>query len=328
MRSVDDYSMKPELGASDFSLQGSKIWVAGERGMVGSALVRRLASEGCEIISGSRSSVDLTRQGETERWIARNRPDVVVIAAAKVGGIWANANYPVDFLDQNLAIALNVIHAAHMAGVRKLLFLGSTCIYPREAPQPISEDALLTGSLEATNEWYAIAKIAGVKLCQAYRQQFGSDFISAQPTNLYGPNDNYDLTHSHVLPALIAKIHNAKRNADASIVLWGTGRPRREFLHVDDLADALVFLLKRYSGSTPLNIGTGTDITILELAELIGEIVGWKGSFVLDASKPDGTPRKLLDVSRINNLGWRARLSLREGLKLTYKSFLSEVSSR
>jgi GDP-L-fucose synthase len=306
-------------GAVDFDLSGARVWVAGHRGMAGSAVVRRLASERCEILTASHDELDLTRQADTERWVGTARPDVVVIAAAKVGGIYANATAPVDFLEQNLAIALNVIGASHTVGVRKLLFLGSSCIYPKLAPQPISEDALLTGPLEPTNEWYALAKIAGVKLCQAYRLQHGADFISAQPTNLYGPNDNYDPQSSHVLPALIAKIDAAKRRGDRAVTLWGSRTPRREFLHVDDAADAAVFLLRRYSGPTPL--GTGQDIAILDLAKLIAEIVGWEGEFVLDPTKPDGTPRKLLDVSRIHSLGWTARIGLRQGIADAYADF-------
>lgn len=305
-----------------FSLEGARVWVAGHRGMVGSAVVRRLeTSEACTVLTASRQEADLTNQAETERWLQDKRPDVVVLAAAKVGGILANASYPADFLDQNLAIALNVIRAAHAAGVRKLLFLGSTCIYPKLAPQPLNEDALLTGPLEPTNEWYAIAKIAGIKLCQAYRLQHGADFISAQPTNLYGPNDNYDSSSSHVMAALIAKIVQARRAGEDTVTLWGTGTPRREFLHVDDLADACIHLLKHYSGPVPINIGTGTDITIRELAGLIAEAAGWQGRFVLDETKPDGTPRKLVDVTRIGALGWKARIGLKDGIRRTVEDY-------
>ncbi|WP_050783430.1 GDP-L-fucose synthase family protein [Methylobacterium nodulans] len=297
--------------------------------MVGSAVVRRLeAGERCSVLTVSRRDVDLTHQEATERWIKQQRPDVVVLAAAKVGGILANSQYPADFIGQNLAIALNVIRASHAVGVRKLLFLGSTCIYPKFASQPLNEDALLTGPLEPTNEWYAVAKIAGIKLCQAYRLQHGNDFISAQPTNLYGPNDNYDLNSSHVMAALIAKIARAKQDSLDTVTVWGTGEPRREFLHVDDLADAVVFLIKNYSDETSINIGVGDDISIRQLAALIAEIVGWQGRFAFDTSKPDGTPRKLVDVSRLHSLGWKARISLPDGIRQTYRAYQEQMRSR
>jgi len=298
-----------------YPLAGKRIFVAGHRGMVGSALMRRLASEPCELITVPRAELDLRRQDAVEAFMARARPDAVIVAAAKVGGILANDTQPAAFLYDNLMIEANLIHAAHAAGVEKLLFLGSSCIYPKFASQPIREDSLLTGALEPTNEWYAIAKIAGIKLCQAYRRQHGSDFISAMPTNLYGPGDNYDLATSHVLPALMRKAQEAKRAGADRIVIWGTGTPRREFLHVDDLADALVFLLQRYSDETHVNVGSGTDVTIRELAELICRVVGFTGALSFDTSKPDGTPRKLLDVSMLTAMGWRARIGLEEGVR-------------
>jgi len=288
---------------------------------VGSAIVRRLAGEGCEILTAGRGQVDLRRQQPTEDWIAAQRPDAVIVAAATVGGILANATRPADFIYDNLAIETNLIHAAHLARVKKLLFLGSSCIYPKFAPQPMAEEALLTGALEPTNEWYAIAKITGIKLCQAYRKQHGDDFISAMPTNLYGPGDNFDLASSHVVPALIRKIEEARLAGAPQVEIWGSGTPRREFLYVDDLADACVFLLKRYSGHDHVNVGTGTDLTIRELAETIARVVGYRGGFAYDSSKPDGTPRKLLDVSRLAALGWRASTSLAAGLKQSYDWF-------
>jgi len=308
-----------------FRLDGRRIWVAGHRGMVGSAIVRRLATEPCTVLTAGRETVDLCRQAEVEAWLDAERPDAVVVAAARVGGILANSTRPAEFLYDNLAIEANVIHAAWRAGVPKLLFLGSSCIYPRLAPQPITEEALLTGPLEPTNEWYAIAKIAGIKLCQAYRQQYGCDFISLMPTNLYGPGDNFDLTSSHVLPALLSKIDWAKREGLSTVELWGSGQPRREFLHVDDLADAAIFALRHYAGDTPLNVGTGVDVTIRELAETIADVVGFTGSFAYDTSKPDGTPRKLLDVSRLATLGWKARIDLRTGIEQTYDWYKSNV---
>jgi GDP-L-fucose synthase len=302
-----------------FRLSGRRIWVAGHRGMVGAACVRRLASEHCEILIATRDEVDLRRQDETEEWVRTARPDIVIVAAATVGGILANSTRPAEFLYNNLAIEMNAIEAARKAEVAKLLFLGSSCIYPRLADQPMREEALLTGPLEPTNEWYAIAKIAGIKLCQAYRREHGCDFISAMPTNLYGPGDSYDFENSHVVPALIRKIDAAKREGRDTVELWGSGKPRREFLHVDDLADALVHLIKHYSGESHVNVGTGSDVTIAALAETIANVVGWQGRFVYDSSKPDGTPRKLLDVSMLKGLGWQAKIGLEEGLADAYR---------
>jgi len=305
-----------------FDLEGKRIWVAGHRGMVGSAIVRRLASEPCEVLTAGRQEVDLTRQSEVEDYLAQTKPDAIVLAAARVGGILANDSYPVDFLVQNLQIETNIFAAAHANDVGRLLFLGSSCIYPKLAPQPIVEEALLTGPLEPTNEWYSIAKIAGIKLAQAYRKQFGRDYISAMPTNLYGPGDNFDLNSSHVLPALIRKAHEANERGDASITIWGTGSPRREFLHADDCADALVFLLKEYSGAEHVNVGSGADMTILELTQLICELVGFEGRIEHDLSKPDGTPRKLMSADKLRALGWTPNIQLREGIHRTYQWFL------
>jgi GDP-L-fucose synthase len=310
------------VDAVKFPLSGRRVYVAGHGGMAGRALVRRLRSEDCEILTASRADLDLRRQEATERWMAKRRPDVVIVAAARVGGIVANASYPVDFLADNLAIELNLIRASHEVGTKKLLFLGSTCIYPRLAPQPMAEEALLTGPLEATNEWYAVAKIAGVKLCQAYRRQFGADFIAVMPTNLYGPGDNYHPAHSHVVAALIRRFHEAKATSMPSVTVWGTGTPRREFLFVDDFADACIHLLKTYSGDDFVNIGIGEDVTIEAFARLVADIVGYRGHIVYDPSRPDGTPRKLVDVSRLSALGWRARTSLRDGLNAAYADFL------
>jgi len=301
-----------------FPLAGKRVWVAGHRGMVGSALMRRLDGMGCRLLTAGRAQADLRRQGEVEAWMAETRPEAVFVAAATVGGIMANATRPAEFLYDNLMIEANVVEAARRTGVAKLLFLGSSCIYPRLAPQPISEEALLTGPLEPTNEWYAIAKIAGIKLCQSYRRQYGCDFISAMPTNLYGPNDNFDLAQSHVLPALMRKFDDARIAGAPSVEIWGTGTPRREFLYVDDLADAAVFLMERYSGDVPHNVGTGSDVTIRELAETVADVVGFRGELLFDTAKPDGTPRKLLNVERLNGLGWRARIGLREGIEQTY----------
>ena len=308
-----------------FDLARRRVWIAGHNGMVGSALVRRLAREDCEIVTVDRAAVDLRRTAEVEAWIGETRPDVVVMAAARVGGILANDSYPADFIYDNLMIEANVIDAAHRFDVAKLLFLGSSCIYPKHAPQPMAESAMLTGPLEPTNQWYAVAKIAGIKLCQAYRRQHGRDFIAAMPTNLYGPGDNFDLAAGHVVPGLIAKTHAAKESGAATLEVWGTGKPRREFLFVDDAADALVHLLKVYSGDVHVNIGCGEDIAIAELAGLICEVVGYDGTLDFDASKPDGTPRKLLDVSRLAGLGWAARTPLREGLASTYDWFLAHA---
>jgi GDP-L-fucose synthase len=306
-----------------FDLAGKRVFVAGHRGMVGSAIVRRLKSERCTILIEDRKGLDLTRQAETEGWLARTKPDVVVVAAARVGGIAYNNAFPVDFLADNLAIELNLIRGAHAAGVRKLLFLGSSCIYPKLAPQPMTEDMLLTGPLEPTNEWYAVAKIAGIKLVEAMRRQLGADFISVMPTNLYGPGDNYHPEHSHVPAALIRRMHEAKLAGAPSVTVWGSGTPYREFLFVDDLADACVFLLKNYSDIGFLNVGTGTDVTIAEFAREVAGVVGFKGELAFDTTRPDGTPRKLLDVSRLAALGWRAKTDLRAGLAATYRDFLS-----
>ncbi|MFN3548830.1 MAG: GDP-L-fucose synthase family protein [Mesorhizobium sp.] len=305
-----------------FSLAGKKVYVAGHRGMVGQAIVRRLASEDCAILTAGRAELDLTRQDQVERWFDAHKPDVVFLAAAKVGGILANDRYPADFLYENLILEANVIHAAHRTGVEKLLFLGSSCIYPKLAEQPIVEEALLTGPLEPTNEWYAIAKIAGIKLCQAYRRQHGRDFISAMPTNLYGPGDNFDLSSSHVMPALIRKAHEARLAGAPEIVVWGTGTPRREFLHVDDCADACVHLMKSYSGEGHVNVGSGEDITILDLTRLVCKVVGYEGGIVHDLTKPDGTPRKLMAADRLRALGWKPSIGLEEGIASAYRAFL------
>ncbi|BBF93865.1 GDP-L-fucose synthase [Blastochloris tepida] len=314
--------------STEFDLSGKRVFVAGHRGMVGSAIVRRLAQEDCAVLTVGRADVDLRRQDDVEAWMNRARPDVVLLAAAKVGGILANDTYPADFLYDNLMIEANVIHTAFRVGVAKLLFLGSSCIYPKFAPQPITEDALLTGALEPTNEWYAIAKIAGIKLAQAYRRQHGCDFISAMPTNLYGPGDNFDLASSHVLPALIRKAHEAKLRGDSEIVLWGSGTPRREFLHVDDCADACVHLMKTYSGAEHVNVGSGEDISIRDLAELVCGIVGFRGRIVHDLSKPDGTPRKLMSADRLRSLGWQPRIGLCDGVAATYAWFCDQQPMR
>lgn len=310
-----------------FELTNKRVYVAGHRGMVGSAVVRRLASEGCEVITAGRDVVDLKRQTEVEAFMADAKPDAIVMAAAKVGGILANDTYPADFLYDNLIIEANITQAAFENGVSKMLFLGSSCIYPKMAEQPITEDALLTGPLEPTNEWYAIAKIAGIKLAQAYRKQHGCDFISAMPTNLYGPGDNFNLASSHVMPALIRKAHEAKMRGDRSIVVWGTGSPRREFLHADDCADALVFLLKSYSGHDHVNVGSGEDLTILELTEMVCDVVGFDGVIEHDLSKPDGTPRKLMSAERLRAMGWRPSINLRDGLVSTYRWFLEHEAA-
>lgn len=308
-----------------YDLTGKRVYVAGHRGMVGSAIVRRLASEGCEILTASRAEVDLSRQSDMEAWMGKNRPDAVFLAAAKVGGILANDTYPADFLYQNMIIAANVIHSAHKIGVEKLLFLGSSCIYPKFAEQPIREESLLTGALEPTNEWYAIAKIAGVKLCQAYRRQHGDDFISAMPTNLYGPGDNFDLKSSHVIPALIRKAHDAKLSGAAELLMWGTGTPHREFLHVDDCADACMHLMKVYSDDVHVNVGSGDELTIFELTQLVAQVVGFYGKIKSDLTKPDGSPRKLMSGERLRSLGWTPRIPLRVGLADAYAAFLEST---
>ncbi len=307
----------------------SRIYVAGHRGLVGSAIARRLETRGYEnLLTRTRAELDLKNARAVDEFFAAEKPEYVFLAAAKVGGILANSAYPADFLRENLAIELNVVDAAYRHGVKKLLFLGSSCIYPKFAPQPMKEEYLLTGDLEPTNEPYAIAKIAGIKLCQAYNGQYDADFISVMPTNLYGPEDNFDQETSHVVPALIRRFHEAKERGEPSVSVWGTGAPRREFLHVDDLADACVYLMNRYSGSEIVNIGVGKDISIRELAELISDVVGYEGEIVYDTSKPDGTPRKLLDVSKLDSLGWRVKVPLREGIERTYAWFLDSYSVR
>jgi GDP-L-fucose synthase len=311
------------MAAKIFDLTGKRIYVAGHRGMVGSAIVRRLVGCDCDLITAGREEADLERQDQTERFLTATKPDVVVVAAAKVGGIHANNTYPAEFIGNNLAIALNAIQGSYKAGMKKLLFLGSSCVYPKLACQPIGEEELLTGPLEPTNEWYAVAKIAGIKLCQAFRRQYGADFISLMPTNLYGPGDNYHPDDSHVLPALIRRVHEAKREGAPTVMVWGTGSPRREFLFVDDLANACVFVLEHYSGESHLNVGSDEEVTIADAAKLIAEVIGYRGKFAFDTSRPDGTPRKLLDSSKLIEMGWRARTSLREGLKLTYSDFIS-----
>lgn len=306
-----------------YPLAGKRVAVAGHRGMVGSAITRRLAAEQCDILPLGRDEADLRDQAAVERWFAAERPQTVFLTAAKVGGILANDSYPADFIYDNLMIAANVIHAAHRHGVEKLLFLGSSCIYPKFAEQPIREDALLTGSLEPTNEWYAVAKIAGIKLCQAYRRQHGADFIAALPTNLYGPGDNYDPDSSHVLPALMRKAHRVSTGATSTFPLWGTGTPRREFMHADDCADACVFLMQHYSGAEPVNIGTGEDMPIIDLARMVCAVVGVEPRIEHDLTKPDGTPRKLMDGSRLRELGWSASIPLKDGIASTYADLLA-----
>lgn len=304
-----------------FDLTNKRVFVAGHRGMVGSAIIRLLQNENCIVLTVGRDQIDLRDQARVREWFNREKPDAVFLAAAKVGGILANDTYPAEFLYDNLAIEMNVIDAAFRSGVEKLLYLGSSCIYPKFAPQPIPESALLTGSLEPTNEWYAIAKIAGLKLCEAYRRQYGADFVSAMPTNLYGPGDNYDPLKSHVIPALLRKVHEAKKSGAEEITIWGSGTPRREFLHVDDAAGAVVHLMKIYSGAEHVNVGTGVDITILDLARLVCDVVGFNGKIVTDPTKPDGTPRKLLDVSKLKATGWTPRYGLRDGLAEAYNWF-------
>ncbi len=310
-----------------YQLNDKKIWVAGHRGMVGSALVQRLAQENCRVITVGREQVDLTSKDAVFSWVKDQRPDVIVIAAAKVGGIHANNSAPVDFLQTNLEIQTNIISAAHVCDVGRLLFLGSSCIYPKMAAQPITEDCLLTGPLEPTNEWYAIAKIAGIKLVQAYRKQHDRDWISAMPTNLYGPGDNYNLETSHVLPALLRKFHEAKVAKSREVVVWGSGTPLREFLHSDDLADALVFLLKHYSDYDHINVGSGVEVSIRELAETIASVVGYDAKLTFDAAKPDGTPRKLMDNTQLRQLGWDNARSLESGIKHAYETWLASGKS-
>ncbi|SDP81428.1 GDP-L-fucose synthase [Phyllobacterium sp. YR620] len=307
-----------ETGDHHFDLCGKRVWVAGHTGMVGSALVRRLQNEGCDLLQVSHDELDLTRQADTEAWMARARPDAIFIAAAMVGGIIANSTYPANFLYDNAMIAMNIMHTAHQLGVQKLLWLGSSCVYPKFAEQPISEDSLLTGALEPTNEAYAVAKIAGLKLAEAYARQYGQRFITAMPTNLYGPNDNFDLQNAHVLPALIRKMHEAKIAGSSKAIVWGTGTPKREFLHVDDLADACVFIMKNHAGPEIINIGSGREVSIGELAKLIAGIVGYEGTIVFDTTKPDGTPRKLVDPARLESMGWRPSVALEAGISDLY----------
>ena len=314
-------SMPPPLL---FDLRDKRVYVAGHTGLAGSAIARRLASEGCEMLTADHATLDLTKQEATENWMMQARPDAIFLAAARVGGIHANGTFPVDFLADNLAIALNVMRAAVAAKVKKLMLLGSSCIYPRDAPQPMTEDMLLTGPLEPTNEWYAVAKIAGIKLAQAYRRQFGIDFISVMPTNLYGPGDNYHSENSHVPAALIRRFHEAKVNGAKEVVVWGTGAPMREFLAADDLGDACIFVMKYYSGEDFLNIGIGQEVSIRHFAELVAEIVGFRGKLVFDTSRPDGPARKRLDISRLTALGWSAKTPLRQGLQAAYQDFLAQ----
>ena len=308
-----------------FALEGKRIFIAGHKGMVGRAVMRALENRNCELLTAARSDADLTRQTDVEDWMATHKPDAVIVCAARVGGILANDTYPADFIYDNLMIEANIINAALKIGVEKLLFLGSTCIYPKHAEQPMKESALLTGALEPTNEWYAIAKIAGIKLCQAYRKQHGADFISAMPTNLYGPFDNFDLESSHVIPALMRKCHEAKMAGNDRMEVWGSGKAMREFLHVDDCAAGIVHLLENYSDMEHVNLGTGEDVTIIELAETIKAVIGFDGALEFDASKPDGSPRKLLDVSKINALGWRHDIKLETGLASAYDWFRHNI---
>ncbi len=306
-----------------FDLHQKKIFVAGHNGMVGKAVCKKLSNENCEILTVNKSKCDLRNQIEIDKWMKKNKPHVVIICAAKVGGILANDSFPVDFLEDNILIQTNIIKSSYENEVEKLLFLGSSCIYPKDIPQPINESSLLTASLEQTNEWYAIAKITGLKLCEAYRKQFGCDYVSVMPTNLYGPGDNYDLNTSHVIPALIKKMHIANIERKKEVVIWGSGKPLREFMYVDDCADGIIFLLKKYSDDTHINLGQGFEISILELAKKIKEIVGFPGSIVLDKSKPDGIKRKLLSSKKVNNLGWKPKVTLDDGLRRTYDDFVS-----
>lgn len=317
----------PEV-APVYDLQEKRVWVAGHRGMVGSAIVRRLDRERCEIVTVTRDEVDLRRADQVEDWMAAARPHAIFLAAARVGGIFANDTRPAEFLYDNLMIEANVVEAARRFRVEKLLLLGSSCIYPKFAEQPIGEHALLTGMLEPTNQWYAVAKIAGIKLCQSYHRQYGCDFISAMPSNLYGPGDNFDLISSHVIPGLIAKAHAAKLTNEPFFEVWGSGRPRREFLYVEDAADAAVYLMRHYSGESQVNVGTGSDVTVADIAGKICAVVGYQGHLRFDPSKPDGTPRKLLDVSMMTGLGWQARVPLQDGLERTFRWFLEHKANR
>ena len=312
--------------SSSYTLRNKRVWVAGDRGLVGSALIRRLQREGCELLTAPRESVDLRRPDQVERWMAGTKPQAVFLAAARVGGIYANDTRPAEFIYDNLMIQSNVVEASRRAGVEKLMLLGSSCIYPRLAPQPIPEAALLTGPLEPTNQWYAVAKIAGIKLGQAYRRQYGCDFISVMPTNLYGPGDNFDLMQSHVVPALLVKAHAAMRARAPAIEVWGTGAVRREFLYVDDAADGMVFLMQNYSDEAIVNLGPGSDVPIVDLVDLICKVVGYKGGVQFDASRPDGVPRKMVDTAFAASLGWRARTPLREGLTATYRWYLDNIA--
>lgn len=308
-----------------YVLKGKRVWVAGHKGMAGSAIVRRLAKEDCEVLTVDRAQLDLLRQAEVEAWLSQTKPHAIFLAAATVGGIMANSTRPAEFIYENLTIETNIIHGAYRAGVEKLMFLGSSCIYPKLAPQPMTEDALLTGPLEPTNEWYAIAKIAGIKLCQAYRRQYGCDFVSAMPTNLFGAADRYDLKQGHVVAALIMKIAAAKHEGRDVVELWGTGTPKREFLFVDDMADGLVFLMKHYSGEPHVNIGTGKEMTIRELGERIAKAANWSGTFVFDTTKPDGPPRKVMDVSKLTAMGWRAGTPFDTAIAQAYRWYCDNV---
>jgi GDP-L-fucose synthase len=310
-----------------YALKGKRVWVAGHTGMVGSAIARKLKTEDCEILTVGRAQLDLTRQADVEAWMAEHKPQAVFLAAAVVGGILANDSKPVEFLTENLQIQSNILTGAHKTNVEKLLFLGSSCIYPRLAPQPLKEDSLLTGPLEPTNQWYAVAKIAGIKQCQAYRREYGRDFISCMPTNLYGPGDNFDLASSHVLPALMVKAHYAKTRGERALAVWGSGQPKRELLYVEDAAEACVFLMKSYSDDSHINVGYGADLTIRDLAETVAAVVGFKGELAFDTSKPDGTPRKLLDTGRLQALGWTAATDLKTGIAKTYDWYRANVAS-
>ncbi|MBE8191746.1 MAG: GDP-L-fucose synthase [Alphaproteobacteria bacterium] len=309
-----------------YALANKKIWVAGHNGMVGRACCAALMRQNTEVLTAPRDTLDLTRQDQVEKWLADTKPDAVVVCAAQVGGILANNTYPVEFLYTNIMIASNIIRTAHEVGVEKLLFLGSSCAYPKDAAQPIAEAALLSGALEPTNQWYAIAKIAGIKLCQAYRTQYGDDFISVMPTNLYGTHDNFDLATSHVLPALLHKCHQAKAAGAANMEVWGSGNPKREFMYVDDCAEGIVFLLQNYSADAPINLGVGRDVSITQLAKAIKDVVGFTGDLTFNASKPDGSPRKLLDVSALTQLGWQAKTDLHTGLKHTYEWYCNNIA--